>query len=272
VRAAAGEVVPPRAEADLDEALRAASCGAEVGSAMRHSGLQLWQPRYDTALVGAEAYDDTVEIRTRLARPRRSTGVSVEALVRREGAASTPSRRGAHRHRRSLPRRTLLLVTAVGAAVAAAGASTVSLISDHGASARTVPGQDHAEAPRLDVPSAGPSASADLPDLHLVSPEVLAALSRLADAASGQSRPSPVPKPTEQTLPIPSPRSTPDAEPVDAEPVDAEPVGAEPTEDSEPTDKTDGTSSRRSKGAESRGSGDRDRGSDARSGGAGRRG
>ena len=244
MRAAAGEVVPPRAE-------------AEVGSATRHSGLQLWQPRYDTALVGAEADDDTVEIRTRLARPRRSTGVSVEALVRREGAASTASRRGAHRHRRSLPRRTLLLVTAIGAAVAAAGTSTVSLMSDHGASARTVTAQDHAEAPRLDVPSAGPSASADMPDLHLVTPEVLAALSRLADAASGQSRPSLVPKPTGQTGPVPSPRSAPDAE---------------PTDDAELTDETDGTSSRRSKGAESRGSGDRDRGSDGRSGGAGRRG
>jgi hypothetical protein len=265
VRAAAGEVVPPRAEADLDDALRAAARGAKVGSAMRHSGLQLWQPRYDTALVGAEADDDTVEIRTRLARPRRSTGVSVEALVRREGAASTASRRGAHRRRNSLPQRTLLLVTAVGAAVAAAGTSTVSLMSGQGASARTV--QDHVEAPRLDVPSAGPSASADVPDLHLVSPEALAALSLLADAASGRSRPSPVPKPTVPTGPALSPRSTPDAEPVDAEPVDAE-----PTEDAEPTDETDGTSSRRSKGDESRGSGDRDRGSDGRSRGAGRRG
>ena len=271
MRAAAGEVVPPRAEADLDEAPRAASRGAEVGSAMRHSGLQLWQPRYDTALVGAEADDDTVEIRTRLARPRRSTGVSVEALVRREGAASTASRRGAHRRRDSLPRRTLLLVTAVGAAVAAAGTSTVSLMSDHGASARTVAGQDHTEAPRLDVPSHGPSASADVPDLHLVSPEALAALSLLADAASGQSRPSPVPKPTEPTGPALSPRSTPDAEPVDAQPVDAEQVDAEQVDDAESTDETDGTSSPRSKGDGSRGGEDRDRGSDERSGGAGRR-
>jgi hypothetical protein len=230
VHAAAAEMVLPQAEADHDD-------------------------------------DDTVEIRTRLARPRRSTGVSVEALVRREGAAGTASRRGAHRHRRSLPRRTLLLVTAVGAAVVAAGTSTVSLLSDHGASARTATGQDHAEAPRLGVPTAGPSVSADVPDLHLVSPEVLAALSRLADPAAGQSPRSMVPKPTEQTGPDSSPRSTPDAAPVDAEPEDAG-----PTQDAEPTDETDGTSYRRSKGDESRGGGDRDRGSDGRSRGAGRRG
>jgi hypothetical protein len=263
VRAATGEVVAPRVEADLDEALRAASRGDDAGSAMPHSGLQPWQLRYDTALFGAEADDDTIEIRTRSARPRRSTGVSVEALVRREGAASTASRRGAHRRPSPLPRRMRLLVAAVGTAVAAAGTLMVALMPDHGASARTVTGQDHAEARRLGVPSAGPSVSADVPDLYPAISEELAALSRLGAAASGGTRPSLVPKRTEQTGPAqtldptPSPRPTPDAE---------------STEDAEPTEETDGRSSRRSKGAESRGSGDRDRGSEGRSGGAGRRG
>jgi hypothetical protein len=259
VRAATGEVVAPRVEADLDEALRAASRGDDGGSAMPHSGLQSWQLRYDTALFGAEANDDTVEIRTRSARPRRSTGVSVDALVRREGAASTASRRGAHRRPSPLPRRMRLLVAAVGTAVAAAGTSMVALMPDHGASARTVTGQDPAEARRLGVPSV----SADVPDLHPAISEELAASSRLGAAASGGTRPSLVPKRTEQTGPAqtldptPSPRPTPDAE---------------STEDAEPTEETDGRSSRRSKGAESRGSGDRDRGSEGRSGGAGRRG
>jgi hypothetical protein len=269
VRGATGEVVAPRVEADLGEALRAASRGDDVGSAMPHSGLQSWQLRYDTAFFGAEANDDTVEIRTRSARPRRSTGVSVDALVRREGAASTASRRGAHRRPSPLPRRMRLLVAAVGTAVAAAGTSMVALMPDHGASARTVTGQDHAEARRLGVPSAGPSVSADVPDLHPAISEELAASSRLGTAASGEPRPSLVPKRTEQTgpaqtlHPTPSPRTTPDAESTE---------DAGPTEDAEPTEETDGRSSRRSKGAESRGSGDRDRGSDGRSGGAGRRG
>jgi hypothetical protein len=222
VRAAAGEVVvPPRAEVDLDEA----------GSVMPYRDLKPRRLRYATALVGVEAEDHTVEISTRLAGSRRSTGLSVEALVRREGAVRSAPRRGAHRRRRPLPRRTRLLVAAVGTAAAAASTSTVVLMLDHGGSPRVITGQAHAEAPRLDVPSAGPSASADEAEPQVVNPDQLAALSRPAAAV-----PTPVPMPSEPTRPAQS---------------------LDPTPSPSPTQETAGTTSGSSKGAESRGGGTR---------------
>ena len=205
----------------------------------------------------------------RLAGPRRSTGVSVEALVRREGAASAAPRRGAHRRPRPFPRRTRLLVATAVAGVAASGTSTVALMSDEGVPARTVTGQNQAEGHRLEMPSAGSSESADEAELPVVSPDEIAAVSGLAAAAPGRPRPTPGPKPTEQPRPTqsleptPSPRPTQEAEPTRA---------SESMQDSEATRETDGPSSLRSKGAESRSGGDRDRGSDGRSGGARRRG
>ncbi len=69
--AAAGEVVPPRAEADLDEALRAASTGDESGFVILYRDLQPRLLRYATALVGAEAEDVTAETWLQVARDLR---------------------------------------------------------------------------------------------------------------------------------------------------------------------------------------------------------
>jgi RNA polymerase sigma-70 factor (ECF subfamily) len=72
VRAAAGEVVlPPRAEVDLDEALRAASHGDEAGFVILYRDLQPRLLRYATALVGAEAEDVTAETWLQVARDLR---------------------------------------------------------------------------------------------------------------------------------------------------------------------------------------------------------
>jgi RNA polymerase sigma-70 factor, ECF subfamily len=72
VRAAAGEVVlPPRAEVDLDEALRAASHGDEAGFVTLYRDLQPRLLRYATALVGAEAEDVTAETWLQVARDLR---------------------------------------------------------------------------------------------------------------------------------------------------------------------------------------------------------
>jgi hypothetical protein len=264
VRATAGELVSARAEADLDEALGTACRGDVVGIVTRSGGLQPLLPRHPTALVGAEAEDVTVEIRSRRARSR-STGVSVEALVGREGATSAAPRRGVHRCRR-LPRQTRLLVAAVGAVVALAGTATVALMSDLGASVPTVIGQDRAETPRLDMPSARPFESADEAEQEAVSPDQPTALHRLAHAMPDQRRPTAVPTehagPTRSPDLTPSHRATPEPEPKQ---------DAEPTQDAEPAQEADGTSPGRSEGAESRGNADRGRDSDARSGGAGRR-
>jgi RNA polymerase sigma-70 factor, ECF subfamily len=71
VRAAAGEVVPPPAAADLDEALRAASRGDEAGFVVLYRDLQPRLLRYATALVGAEAEDVTAETWLQVARDLR---------------------------------------------------------------------------------------------------------------------------------------------------------------------------------------------------------
>jgi RNA polymerase sigma-70 factor (ECF subfamily) len=72
VRAAAGEVVVlPRAEADLDEALRAASRGDEAGFVALYRDLQPRLLRYATALIGAEAEDVTAETWLQVARDLR---------------------------------------------------------------------------------------------------------------------------------------------------------------------------------------------------------
>jgi RNA polymerase sigma-70 factor (ECF subfamily) len=68
VRAAAGEVVPPPAGADLDEALSAASGGDEAGFVALYRDLQPRLLRYATALVGAEAEDVTAETWLQVAR------------------------------------------------------------------------------------------------------------------------------------------------------------------------------------------------------------
>jgi RNA polymerase sigma-70 factor, ECF subfamily len=71
VRAAAGEVIPPRSPADLDEALRAASRGDEAGFVALYRDLQPRLLRYATALIGAEAEDVTAETWLQVARDLR---------------------------------------------------------------------------------------------------------------------------------------------------------------------------------------------------------
>jgi RNA polymerase sigma-70 factor (ECF subfamily) len=71
VRAAADEVIPPRAEPDLDEALRAASHGDEAGFVVLYRDLQPRLLRYATALIGAEAEDVTAETWLQVARDLR---------------------------------------------------------------------------------------------------------------------------------------------------------------------------------------------------------
>ncbi len=71
MRAAAGDVIPPQAEADLDEALRAASRGDEAGFITLYRDLQPRLLRYATALVGAEAEDVTAETWLQVARDLR---------------------------------------------------------------------------------------------------------------------------------------------------------------------------------------------------------
>jgi hypothetical protein len=235
MRAAAGEVISARAEDD-QEALHRASRGDGAGIVTRSGGLQPL-PRHPAA------------------------------LVRRDGGTSAAPRRGAHRRRPPLPRRTRLLVAAVGAVVAVAGTSTVALMSDHGAPPPTVNGQARTETPRLDVPMAGPFAPADEAEQQMVNPDEPTALHRLAAAAPLRRHSAAMPRqqtgPTRSPDPSPVHRSTREPEPTE---------DAEPRRDAEPTQDADGTPPRKSKGAESRGNGDPDRGSDGRSGGAGRRG
>ena len=77
MRAAAGEVVPPRAEPDPDEvvdlndALRAAVRGDEAGFVALYRDLQPRLLRYATALIGAEAEDVTAETWLQVARDLR---------------------------------------------------------------------------------------------------------------------------------------------------------------------------------------------------------
>jgi hypothetical protein len=240
VRTTAGDEDSARAEADQDEAPGAARRGDAVGIVTRSGGLQPLLPRLPPAPVGAEVEDGTVEIRTR--------------------------RRGRHRHGR-LPRRTRLLIAAVGAMVAVAGTSTVALMSDFGASVPPVAGHDRAEPGRPDMPSAGPFASADEAEQQMMSPDEHTALHRLAHAMPHQPRPTAVPteraRPTRSPDPMPSHRPTHEPDPTQ---------DAEPRQEAEPEREGDATPPGRSKGAESRGDADRGRGSDARSGGAGRRG
>jgi RNA polymerase sigma-70 factor, ECF subfamily len=71
VRAAAGDVSPPRAETDLEDALRAASRGDEAGFVALYRDLQPRLLRYATALIGAEAEDVTAETWLQVARDLR---------------------------------------------------------------------------------------------------------------------------------------------------------------------------------------------------------
>jgi RNA polymerase sigma-70 factor (ECF subfamily) len=71
VRAAAGEVTPPRAEPDLEDALRAASRGDEAGFVVLYRDLQPRLLRYATALIGSEAEDVTAETWLQVARDLR---------------------------------------------------------------------------------------------------------------------------------------------------------------------------------------------------------
>jgi RNA polymerase sigma-70 factor (ECF subfamily) len=71
VRAAAGEVIPPRAETDLEGALRAASRGEEAGFVALYRDLQPRLLRYATALIGTEAEDVTAETWLQVARDLR---------------------------------------------------------------------------------------------------------------------------------------------------------------------------------------------------------
>lgn len=71
MRAAAGEVIPPRADVDLEEALRAASRGEEAGFVALYRDIQPRLLRYATALIGAEAEDVTAETWLQVARDLR---------------------------------------------------------------------------------------------------------------------------------------------------------------------------------------------------------
>ena len=68
MRAAAGDVIPPPAGIDLDEALRAACHGDEAGFVALYRDLQPRLLRYATVLVGAEAEDVTAETWLQVAR------------------------------------------------------------------------------------------------------------------------------------------------------------------------------------------------------------
>lgn len=71
MRAATGEVTPPRVETDLEEALRAAARGEEAGFVALYRDLQPKLLRYATALIGAEAEDVTAETWLQVARDLR---------------------------------------------------------------------------------------------------------------------------------------------------------------------------------------------------------
>lgn len=64
-------MIPPRAPADLDEALRAASRGDEAGFVALYRDLQPRLLRYATALIGTEAEDVTAETWLQVARDLR---------------------------------------------------------------------------------------------------------------------------------------------------------------------------------------------------------
>jgi RNA polymerase sigma-70 factor (ECF subfamily) len=64
-------VTPPRAEPDLEEALRAASRGDEAGFVVLYRDLQPRLMRYATALIGSEAEDVTAETWLQVARDLR---------------------------------------------------------------------------------------------------------------------------------------------------------------------------------------------------------
>jgi RNA polymerase sigma-70 factor, ECF subfamily len=80
VRAAAGEVIPPRADVDLEEALRAASRGEEAGFVALYRDMQPRLLRYATALIGAEAEDVTAETWLQVARDLRGFDGDVDGF------------------------------------------------------------------------------------------------------------------------------------------------------------------------------------------------
>jgi hypothetical protein len=132
---------------------------------------------------------------------RRTTGIGVDVLVRREGAAPIIPGRRAHRRR---PSRPSLLAAAAVVAAAVAGASTLVLMSDDGAPARPV-GEAQAAARRVVTPPASPPASADV-EPEVVSAEQITEPPRTAAAAP---RPTRRPEPTQQPEPTRSPERTP---------------------------------------------------------------
>jgi hypothetical protein len=134
---------------------------------------------------------------------RRATGISVDVLVRREGAAPMVLGRGAHRRRSSRPLRRL--AAAAVAATMAAGGSTLLLMPDDGAPAPPASG-DQAAPWRVAAPPAGPPASADAPEPQVVSGEQITVAPRTPAAAPRATR---RPDPTRQPQRTRSPERTP---------------------------------------------------------------
>jgi hypothetical protein len=129
---------------------------------------------------------------------RRATGISVDALVRREGAAPIVAGRRAHRCRPAGP--SLLAAAAVVASVVA-GASTLVLMPDDGAQVHPVQGEPTA-ARRVVPPPAAPPAPIDDVEQQVVSAEQITAVPRTAAAAPRST-------PTEQPRPTPTPERPP---------------------------------------------------------------
>jgi hypothetical protein len=181
---------------------------------------------------------------------RHAAGISVDVLVRREGAASMARRRRAHRcgPRRSSQR---LAVAAVVAATFA-GASTLVLMPDHGAPARPVSGES-AAAPQVVAPPASPIPSFDDVEPDDVEPQVVSAeqIATAPRTTASAPRPTRTPDPAEQARPTRSPERTPSLR----------------TQDLEPTNEIDELAAQLVKRAESSGSHGvkaRDRGSGGR--------
>jgi hypothetical protein len=139
---------------------------------------------------------------------RRATGISVDVLVRREGAAPMVLGRGAHR-RASSSRLLRRVAAAAVAATMAAGGSALLRMSDDGAPLR-LEGGDQAAPWRVAAPSAGPPASADAPEPQVESPEQLAKQITVAPRTPAAApRATRRPDPTQQPRRTRSPERTP---------------------------------------------------------------
>jgi hypothetical protein len=182
---------------------------------------------------------------------RRATGISVDALVGRDGAAPIAAGRRAHR-RRSLRQPRLLAACAV-MSVAAAGASTLVLMPDDVPPLpRPAPGEQAAAHQFVPPPAATPAPA----EPQVVKAEQIAALPGTAAAAPIPPRTTRAPTPTSRSQPTRSPERAPSSRSQDLEVTE---------EVDEVTEEVDEPAARRTKGTpDLRGVKVRDRGSESR--------